>query len=168
MEYKSKRWDDRKIAAWFVALALVAVASVLLDRSDISIISICGAIGGVILAIAYLAYCCTANVKRNKFAKYGERFEGKIIAAEVLRNGRGEDTYFLYIEFYDSGKKTRFTGGYIGDPCTKLRNLKCDIYKLDGKYIETNFSARGKKELQGNLSIPTKRYKLFSVHKGCV
>ncbi len=168
MEYKSKRWNDRKIAAWFVVLALVAVASVLLDRSDINIISILGAIGGEILAVVYFIYCCTANVKRNKFAKYGERFAGKIVGAEVLRNGRGEDTYYLYIEFYDRGKKTRFTGGYIGDPCTKLRNLKCDIYKLDGKYIETNFSARGKKEPQSNLSIPTKRYKLFSVHKGYV
>ena len=169
MRYKTKRETYTILAVILLLDALSAVGITLTGGSNQkNMVSIVGALVGTALAIIFLVYCCTANVKRNKFAKYGQRFAGKIVGAEVLRNGRGEDTYYLYIEFYDRGKKTRFTEGYVGDPCTKLRNLNCDIYKLDGRYIEANFSVRGKKEPQSNLSIPTKRCKLFSVHKGYV
>ena len=165
MRYKTKRETYTILAVILLLNALNVVGLTLTAGTNVkNMISIVG----TVLAIIFLIYSSTANVKRKKFAKYGERFRGTIVAAEVLRNGRGEDTYFLYIEFYDKGKKTRFTSGYVGDPCTKLRNLNCDIYKLDGRYIEANFSVRGKKEPQSNLSIPTKRCKLFSVHKGYV
>ncbi|MCR5719773.1 MAG: hypothetical protein K6F84_04330 [Lachnospiraceae bacterium] len=168
MRYKTKRNTYKILVVILLFDAMCAVGIALMEANEIVIVSIVVALVVIILAFIFLVYSCTANLKRNRFVKYGERFSGKIVAAEVLKNSREEDTYFLYIEFFDRGKKTRFTEGYVGDPCTKLRNLNCDIYKLDSKYIEANFSVRGKKESKINLHIPTKRYKLFSSHKGYV
>lgn len=136
------------------------------ESDDLTIrMGICSAIIGIGIFI----YCWTCNVKRNRIKKKGERYEANIIGAEWLLNGRGEDTYYLLISFYENGeRKIRYTEGYVGSPNYKLKSTKCEIYRWKNKYIETEFEVLDKKENPVQLNIPITKYRFFHKKKDCV
>lgn len=81
MRYKTKRETYTILAVILLLNALNVVGLTLTAGTNVkNMISIVGALVGTVLAIIFLIYSGTANVKRNKFAKYGERFRGTIVA----------------------------------------------------------------------------------------
>ena len=125
-----------------------------MTADDIStlVLALCCILTGALL----LAYFLTYDVKRNKFKQNGECIPGRIIGAQEVVSRRGV-TYYLLIAFNDNGTKIRYTEGYKGDPNLKLRSRDCNIYKLNGKYIEADFQALGKDEWAQALNIPVEK-----------
>lgn len=115
----------------------------------------------VILYLGCFIYCWSEKPYRNKFYKKGKCYEGNIIQAEWLFNGRGESTYYLIIEFHDGyQKRLRKTNGYVGNPNNKLRSTKCSVYEYKGKYMEGDFDVLDKVRVD-YLDIPIVKHKNF-------
>ena len=90
-------------------------------------------------------------------------YNGKIVEAERMF-GRGESTYYFFIEFYKNKRKLiRRTSGYMGNPHIYLENEECHIYEFMGKFIETDFNVS--KQFPENddklLNIKIKEHKMF-------
>lgn len=72
-------------------------------------------------------------------------------------SANGENTFYLFIEFYVNGKKlVRRTDGYVGNPNHYLVSKRCSVYELNNKYIEGDFKLREKKLYTENLIRITK------------
>ena len=174
MKYKTVR-ESRKIISLLVLLlfglpGMFCTLFILLTVDDAVIdqVSFLGLYMGL-LSILWFLDCFTGNIKRKIFIKYGEKLKGNIIAAESLINGKGEDTYYLLISFYEGGlRKIRYTEGYEGSPNYKLKSADCEIYKWHNRYIETGFKALDKKEKPVHLNIPISKYHIFKKKKGYV
>lgn len=94
------------------------------------------------LGITVFLSCCIYRYNRKKIMKYGEKLTGKIISAEYIMS-RGENIYYLNIEFWENNKKVLYrTKGYRGNPNYVLESPYCFIYSYKGKYIEGNFKTR--------------------------
>lgn len=169
MKYKTRREFNRPFALFAFVLGVIyllgSTAFILDNRnpySDFSLYMITSIMILLFISI-FFAYCFSSNIKRNRYKNRGKRFDGIIVGAEEEFYGRGEHTYYLKIVFYENGeKKTRFTEGYVGNPCEKLNSLKCDIYAFEGKYIEGNFDAKNHRGDSKNLSVPISKYKKSS------
>lgn len=174
MKYKTTRESRKNISLLVLLLfglpGIFCTLFILLivDNAAINQASFLGLYMGL-LSILWFLDCFTGIFKRKLFIKYGEKFKGNIIGAENLVNGRGEDTYYLLISFYEGGiRKIRYTEGYEGSPNCKLKNTDCEIYKWHNKYIETGFNALDKKEESAHLNIPISKYHIFKKKKGYV
>lgn len=119
-----------------------------------------------LLVSFFFIYCYSSRWKRRRFKNKGERFDGHIIGAEMEIRGRGVPSFYLKIEFIENGqKKILLSEGYAGDPSSKLRSLRCDIYKLHDKYIEANLDVRNRKEPIIEVHIPISKYRNSSRKK---
>ena len=91
-----------------------------------------------------LLNCISYSIKKFVFKIFGKKYAGKIVKAEMVI-GRGENTYFLFIEFYKNKKKLiRRTSGYMGNPNRYLKNTECNVYEFLGSFIENDFNVRKK------------------------
>ena len=154
MKYKTQRQSKIGISLFFLIICLCLCFGIALSKSWGEYYPVYAEAGIALLGIIVFGYHITYNVKRNIYKKKGECFQGYIIGADVLVNGRGEWTYYLKISFYDNGKKIKYTEGYAGDPNKKLKNCKCNIYKWRGKYIESDLMTLEQKAMPTNLKIP--------------
>lgn len=111
-------------------------------------------VGYFITVISLLIYSYSGDIVRNKYKKYGRRFDGYIESAKVYVSGRFGFRYVLKISFVDKKRMVRKTEQYMGNPNMKLSSRKCSIYELNGKYIETDFSIVPKKKEGLDLGIP--------------
>lgn len=153
MRYKTKR-EAHKICSIFGLVCGISICVGNIGEYGYYY-PIIGSICCALLGLAVFIYCWTCNVKRNLYKKRGEYFEGKVIGAERSFNGRGEDTYYLLISFYENGtRKIRYTEGYVGNPNKKLKGLGCSIYKYGGRYIEADLNILASQEKIRNLNIP--------------
>ena len=118
-------------------------------------------LGDIIIGWFFFS-CWSYKATQILFRKKGKRYEGKIIRAERMIGG-GEDTYYLFIEFYKDKKRlVRRTAGYVGSPNFYLENGKCAVYEYLGHFIEADFNVR--KELPDRLSyhhIKETKHKMF-------
>lgn len=114
----------------------------------------------IILGIGSFIYCWSGPIIQKHYYKKGKRYDAVIIGAEWLLNGRGEDTYYLIIRFYDDTKRLlyRKTNGYVGSPNVKLKSENCSVYEWKGKYMEGDFQTV-EKGTKGCLNIPVTKYK---------
>ena len=121
------------------------------DRSAIVFLTVI-----FIMALAYIAYCYSGNLRRKKYKKYGTRLDGYIESAQESFGGRGYNRYYLKISFHDERRRARYTEAYIENPCYVLKSRKCSVYKYKGKYLEGDFMIADKRS-DGQLSIPVSK-----------
>ena len=79
---------------------------------------------GVVFLISslFILHCAAYDFKKWLYKKFGKMYNGKIVEAERMF-GRGESTYYFFIEFYKNKRKfIRRTGGYMGSPHIYLEN----------------------------------------------
>lgn len=172
MKYQTKRESIRPLSLAMFAIGMFYVYAKTSDRlihGDAYFDLIPFIITMILVSLitgGFFIYSFTANIKRNWFKRKGIRYDGRVVGAEIETHERSEDVYFLRIEFTENGsKKVRLTEGYVGDPSRKLRSLQCDIYELNGKYMEANFNVRKRKESMKDLYIPISKHKMSSRKK---
>lgn len=116
-----------------------------------------------VIGIGFFTYCWTYNIKRKKFYSKGIKHQANIIAAEVLTSARGEDSYYMIIEFFVGEKRMiRKTKAYVGSPNFKLKSKRCSIYELDGKYLEGGFRIKEKEFLDVRI-VRIYKYHWFDI-----
>ena len=85
-------------------------------------------------------------IQYKKIIREGTRYDAVITKAEYIEMYRKNhaDAYYLYIDFTDESgvKKTFITPPYWGNVNYYLKDGKCCVYKLDGKYAASDFSER--------------------------
>ena len=116
-----------------------------------------------IISTLWFLYCCSYKPMQWLFKKKGKAYDGKIVKAEMMY-GTGENTYYLFIEFYRERKKLiRRTSGYMGSPNIYLENDRCHIYEFMGKFIEADFNVRKKfpENKEECLNIKIEKHKMF-------
>ncbi len=93
-----------------------------------------------LISSLFILHCAAYDLKKWLYKKFGKMYNGKIVEAERMF-GRGESTYYFFIEFYKNKRKLiRRTSGYMGNPHIYLENEECHIYEFMGKFIETDFN----------------------------
>ena len=110
-----------------------------------------------------LLNCISYSIKKFVFKIFGKKYIGKIVKAEMVI-GRGENTYFLFIEFYKNKKKLiRRTSGYMGNPNQYLQNKNCHVYEILGMFIENDLNTRTKfpDSTDDYLDIKIEPHKMF-------
>lgn len=153
MKYKTKR-ESYKFYSIFVLVCGISICIGNIAEYG-HYYPVIGSICCALVGLAVFIYCWTCNLKRNLYRKRGEHFEGRIIGAERSFNGRGQDTYYLLISFYENGiRKIRYTEGYVGNPNRKLKSRGCSIYKYRDRYIETDLNVLASQDKSPNLNIP--------------
>ncbi len=118
-----------------------------------------------VICIYWFIYSITCNTKRRIYKKKGKRFSGVIIGAEEERTGRGSNTYYLLISFYDEHRRIKYTEGYVGDPNYYLISRKCSIYKYNGEYIEADLVPGKFFNEASGLGISITKYKKTSKNR---
>lgn len=150
MRYKTRRENLIVMHILIFLGCLFGVYQLIADQFPLWLILATSALGGTVLLYAL-------DLRRRWYMKKGERLDGYISECKRQLNGRGEDIYFLVINFTDNGeKKTRKTEGYMGNPNYKLLNRKCSVYKWNGRYIEADFNMAQGSNHKKILDIPIK------------
>lgn len=164
MKYKTRCEASKGYAVFALLIGAVAIGCIVfnfIENDDKALLILYVTIA--VLGIGYFIRCWTDEYIRNKFYKYGKRYEGRIIEAEWLFNGRGEDTYFLIISFHDgTQRRLRKTAGYEGNPNHKLKSIRCSVYEWKGKYMEGDFQTLEESGAD-TLKILITKYKHFRV-----
>lgn len=142
MKYKTVRQDSILGSfAFLIALAIFLWAASIAKSTVYIIITGCAFLAGLLVFI----YTITYNVKRKYFKKHGKCIPGKIVAADKVFARMGHEYYFK-VEFFDDGEKILYTEGYKGNPFFLLKDMECNVYKFNGKYVEADFHLREKPE----------------------
>lgn len=162
MKYRTRREASKSYAIFALLLSFIAIGCIVFnftEGDDKALLILYVLV--VILGVGCFIYCWTGESIRKKFYKNGKRYEGRIIEAEWLFNGRGEDTYFLIISFHDGiQRRLRKTQGYVGNPNHKLKSICCSVYEWKGKYMEGDFQTL-EEVSPDTLKILITKYKHF-------
>jgi len=159
--YKTVRTSKKFHTAILLAVAIYIAFTIVINwilGSKNELISIF--IIMIFIGVGSFIYCWSEAHIRNRYYTNGKRYDATIVRAEWLLNGRGEDTYYLIICFYDDSKQLlyRKTNGYVGSPNVKLKSPECAVYEWKGKYMEGEFQTVEDGET-GGLDIPVAKYK---------
>lgn len=163
LKYRTRRESFK----WFSIIGLIVgiyagivfILKCMETSLDISMVLLSATL--CIFGIGVWGYCWAFEIKKKLFYKNGKKYDGNIISAEELLNGRGDNTYYLVIEFSDGHKKMlRKTKGYVGNPNNRLINKSCSIYEWKGKYLEGDFHVSEQGVYNVN-TIPITKHNLF-------
>lgn len=161
MKYKTVREAQKPLVIIPLIIGIFAVCILilmLLTGKDDGLVPL--VVSAIVLGIGSFVYCWSGPSIRKRYYKKGKRYDAVIVGAEWLLNGRGEDTFYLIIRFYDESKGIlyRKTNGYVGSPNVKLKSVNCSVYEWKGKYMEGDFQTV-EKGSKGCLDIPVSKYK---------
>ena len=164
-KYKTRRQDNTYVGAISSILCLFCCIIYGVDSKIDDLYIFCLLVLMGILCVFWFIYSITYNTKRQIFKKKGECILGYIVGAEEELTGRGLNTYYLFISFYDGCEKIKYTEGYVGNPNHYLKSRRCHIYKYKDKYIEADFISAEKSLNSCILDIPISKYQHNSKKK---
>lgn len=143
MDFKQSELSNRHMYFFLMLCFIFRAISIIMLRREGEIMPFAQALVFLLVGVSPYACCVLHEKKRKDCKRLGECIPGHIVLAYEEKKGIViKGAYYLVISFYDDGEKKLLTEMYNGDPNFALKDVDCNIYKLNGKYVEADFHLR--------------------------